>query len=242
MSWNPKSIRLTLFGTGQEAKAPDVDFEKVVEAPFSNMQTLPNRVIQRDALVGPYRVVLVQHEIAQRLDLVVVVDQEATETSAARDVFSSTEEVDEIFVPMAERAIHGNASYLRLAIGAEYLALGPTRDVAYEALGTALPQQDLAGASDFRYQINRPRLSSRTGRLMINRLATWAVLQRSIKAFSLESRQLVDEGSPEFLALLTTDINSPATFGRSFDAEECAALAKEFLALSHEIASKGDVR
>ena len=79
-------------------------------------------------------------------------------------------------------------SLIRLAFGAVLFQPVDDRQTGYRRLAVYLPSVTLdpEGASDFLYQINRPRASSEITGLRINRLSKWSVALHGLAAFSFE--------------------------------------------------------
>ncbi len=102
---------------------------------------------------------------------------------------------------------------------------------------------DLDGASEFFYQINRPRPSATQIRgLRINRLMRWSVqvaqrMTLTLGAGGPEARTLGEEAA----CRLEFDINTTPDFG-VLPADHLGAVLQEMTELGREIAQKGDVR
>jgi hypothetical protein len=133
----------------------------------------------------------------------------------------------------------------RVAFGAALVQPVDGLQVGYARLQPYLGRMrpDLDGASDFFYQINRPR-TSRSGveGLAINRLTRWTVqvaqrMTLTIAPGGADTRSLGEETA----CRLELDINTAADFGE-LPPTSLEVLLGELIALGREIAERGDIR
>ena len=134
----------------------------------------------------------------------------------------------------------------RLAFGA--ILLQPVENVP---AGYGLIQKylhrlhpDLDGASDFSYQINRPRRSgTQVVELTINRLMRWSVQVTQRMVITMTGGGAVSRSLGEDAACrLELDINTAPDFPALLPAEHLTAILHEMMEFGREIAQKGDVR
>ncbi|MCI0545791.1 MAG: hypothetical protein L0027_00725 [Candidatus Rokubacteria bacterium] len=119
-------------------------------------------------------------------------------------------------------------------------------DGGYRLLDRYLPHVVLdPEASDFSYQINRPRLSSApVNGLRINRLMKWSVarVQRMSISPGTERATVAPLGPMQFACRLEFDVNTASDNERTLPASSIPAILDELIGLAQEIASQGDVR
>ena len=132
---------------------------------------------------------------------------------------------------------------VRLAFGAVLFQPVDDRSTGYRRLAVYLPSVTLdpEGASDFLYQINRPRESTSgiTG-LRTNRLSKWSVALHGLTAFSVEPAAITM--SPPLAACrLELDINTTPDFQGELARQQLPRVFHELVHLGQEIASEGDV-
>lgn len=137
----------------------------------------------------------------------------------------------------------------RLAFGLVATCPLPTKEASYALLSTMLPSARLEGASEFTYQINRPRKSKSIDGLLINRLSRWtaaAVVGLRMQVTSPGTGPSDGVVSTVRLPLNYTtrvelDINSDADHRTPILADMSRPLFDEFVELSIELLGKGDV-
>jgi hypothetical protein len=155
------------------------------------------------------------------------------------DVITSLSKVVSPWLPLAP-------DVKRLAFGATLLQ--PVENVrsGYGLIQNYLQRfhPDLEGASDFLYQINRPRPSgTHLPGLSINRLMRWSVqvakrVMLTLGGEGAATRTLGDEAA----CRLELDINTAPDFPGLLPGYQLALLLQETTDLGREIAEKGDVR
>jgi hypothetical protein len=136
-----------------------------------------------------------------------------------------------------------DTSLVRLAFGIVLVQPAENKEDAYKLLSKYIPYEiPLEEASDFLFQINRPRnTKSGISNLKINRLSKWSVLM-----FQQEITDLTNPksryNSPELFSVrLELDINSSGDYEDELATESFAKLFQEFIELGQEIASNGDL-
>jgi len=138
----------------------------------------------------------------------------------------------------------------RFAFGLVALHQQPTKKASYLELAELLGNASLrlSAASDFMYQINRPRASKSVRGLTINRLSRWTSvgvqgLRLQITASPSTSPETsVSPASPGLHATrVELDINSSFERHDTISAELRGPLLDEFIELAGELLSSGDV-
>lgn len=132
----------------------------------------------------------------------------------------------------------------RIAFAPSYFMPTETRMSGYKLLDKYLPKVEIdpENSSDFLYQINRARESKVVNHLLINRLTKWRVVQyQSIIPQNMKGVHLELSTNKEYSLSLEMDINSQANYKQEFDLETQRKLFNEFIELSREILSSGDV-
>ncbi len=131
----------------------------------------------------------------------------------------------------------------RMAFGAKVFTPVDGQQTAYRLLADYLPavQLDPEGMSDFLYQINRPRVSSRWDGLRLNRLSKWSASLTRLDTLALDSGEIRGlPGGAWFACNLELDINTDAAFEGEFSGEELCPLFQELVDLGIEIANRGE--
>ena len=98
----------------------------------------------------------------------------------------------------------------------------------------------LYGASDFVYQISRPRASLVVPDLSIDRLGRWSVAQAHRTAIDAHTGR-AGRQPLHLAATLETEVSADAG-AQQFPSESLALLYKELVRLSVEISEEGDIR
>jgi len=129
----------------------------------------------------------------------------------------------------------------RIAFGAILLHSVATVEEGYGYLAGLLPELriDPTGSSDLIYRINRPRASQMVDGLRVNRVSHWSVLgfRRLAVGPSLQTHV-----EPADLATrLVLDVNTAPDFADALPPRSYPTVVDELIALSAEIAVRGDV-
>ncbi|MEK7807508.1 MAG: hypothetical protein AAB571_00430 [Chloroflexota bacterium] len=133
----------------------------------------------------------------------------------------------------------------RLALGVIVLLPVESAEKGYQRLLDYLPsiKIDVAGSSDFLYQINRPRRSKiLADNLEINRLSKWSVNILGHAQIGIDGGvpQLQQEGET-FACRIELDINTSAKFKGVLPQEKLQPLLDELDTLALEILREGDI-
>ena len=132
----------------------------------------------------------------------------------------------------------------RLAVGSTLLTPGPSLHETYTVLASYLPGilLDQVDAPDFTFRINRRRTSTKSPTLIINRLATWSIVQgQSVEIAASSGGQTSQSNAVQYAANLELDINTAPVAPRSIPRDRSRALLDELIELAIEITDKGDV-
>ncbi len=130
---------------------------------------------------------------------------------------------------------------IRLALGS--ILHIPTQNAAeaYRTLGVLLPdvKVPIEGASDFLFQINRPRMSRVLDGLQLNRLSKWSTARMQLRIQVAGSNKAMDLNPPLTACRLELDLSTPAD--REAPLQDVVGIWRELSQLGQEIAEKGDV-
>jgi len=134
----------------------------------------------------------------------------------------------------------------RLAFGAVLLLPVGSLSAGYKKLVPLLPSVELKTekASDFMYQINRPRNShSGVPGMEINRLSKWSVATTFGVGFwfSPKGVETTHREEEQFACRLEIDINTRPSEYQPLPKEKSNTLLEELAELGKEIATKGDI-
>lgn len=127
----------------------------------------------------------------------------------------------------------------RLAVGLILLgeAYAEKAD-AFRSLARFLPDVKLdPAASDFLYQINRPRLSA-SSTFGINRLSQWSIIRMLDVQVDGDGRSTIPRS--EYRRRVALDVNTSPEFSGVFRPDQQGSVLHELLGLALEIASMGD--
>src|SRR5438445_5663899 len=174
MPWHARSLRLTAF------PMPGSDLS---QAP--NWQGLvgqaPEATVSRAGQVvetGPLRpgVLQLAKQGPLRADLVLSAVPNPEGPDPELPALGVVQDAVAVFGPFAETFLHGSPPLQRIAFGADLVYPRQSRDEAYRYLTEAIrgARIDLDGASEFLYQINRPRESALLRGVRLNRLSKWS--------------------------------------------------------------------
>jgi hypothetical protein len=145
-----------------------------------------------------------------------------------------------VFGNYAEAFLTGAPDLQRVAFGAELFLSQPSRDDTYRYLGEALrgARVQLDGATDFIYQINRPRASTVLDDAMINRLGKWSASQWQIMFEQGAAHRAI--GTEGYANNLTLDVNTAAEYGGPIPRDSLLNVYRELVTHGREIAERGD--
>lgn len=130
----------------------------------------------------------------------------------------------------------------RIAFGA--VLLKPVEDLhaGYMLLKDYLPFLNIDNLSDFRYRLNRKRISQIVADLSLNCLRQWSVVELKSVNFNVNPNVeiRVQPNSYGFALRLELDINSPAEFDGNISNSVAPELFEELIGLGLELAEMGE--
>jgi hypothetical protein len=245
MSWNARSLRLTIFMTPDAGpKASGLNWEELTG---DRPENITNRGDQQQLQEGPYLAgrLLLQKQLPGRVDVVYAAFQVPDQTVADIPVATlgpletACETMRGIALKMFEKLSGGCT---RFALGAEMVSPAQTSLDAYKQLVEHMGSATFAfeGGQEFMYQINRPRDSKVEPGLKLNRLTRWNA--SSWQVFQLTGGAQVLQGLVRIGAVITTDLSTDEQRSDPLPAEKMPALYDELCALNTEIRDKGDIK
>jgi len=141
-------------------------------------------------------------------------------------------------------------STIRLAYGVVLLEPVENREKGYLRITEYVPavKIDPRGSEDFFYQINRPRESTTTKGMRLNRLSKWSVASFQPVRFSIGIAQNQPQplvyshgGTPAMACRAEFDLSTAAGFLQELPHDMLPSIFNELVALGSEIAQFGDV-
>lgn len=246
--WKVESLRITGFTRSNWPEPAETLWAEVVGAPPDLINQRPRESLSNvEGTFEAARLVLVREP--RRTDFFWSVERDASKPFSEYPAVGGFPNASILFLPLAKKWLSRKMEISRLAWGGVLVLPVTDREEGYKKLSRFLPQLkiDASGSSDLGYQINRPRLSKAIQGLRINRLCKWSVALARRLAIGLVISQDSAEavGGPEgpgFSACrLEFDINSEAARKEPFSGNQLASLLDEFVALSTEIADRGDI-
>lgn len=239
-TWQAESLRLTCFpSSAKEFKVEDLWQKIIGEPPENTIVRAREGFRQDDGHFNGRKVVLGTQPI--RIDWLLGPSEQDGETT-----IGTFQENLDLFLELMSRWLKISPPLRRLAFGTILAFPVDSRKSGYERLGNYLPnvKLDPIGASDFLYQINRPRVSqSQIPELMINRLTKWSVLKRGLARFELspDSQVSLLPSSETLSCRLELDINTSGDYQNDLPLDKLTTIFNELVDLTKEISLKGDV-
>jgi len=135
---------------------------------------------------------------------------------------------------------------LRLALGCVLHFPVPNREDGYRLLNSFLHEVEVdpVRSSDFVFQINKPREStSGIPGLIVNRLMKWAIATSFVAFLQFTPEPLSSQRTTQasFDCRLELDINNSPEYREPLPNDRLLSLLNEFISLSTEIGSEGDI-
>ena len=254
-SWEPELLRLTGFTIGE------VDGESW----WPEVTAAPLEQEARNLREGTYQATgrltgddgeenVLNLQLAQgRIDWLQTPSQEL-ESVAEWRTMGSLESTLPAFIALLQPWLSRvDADFKRMALGVVARRTVESRDIGFRILSEYLPFDLPGDASDFLYQINRPRESRALGDgSLVNRLQKWSVV--SLKRVELTLGQglgATGEPGPSAEVIRPTtlghgcrlelDINTAAEREEPLPRERRVDILEELAELALEIASQGDI-
>src|SRR5204863_8813113 len=126
----------------------------------------------------------------------------------------------------------------RLALGVLLAEPTATKETGYARLRHFIDVVPEGEATDFVYQVNRPRRSTVGVPDFVNRLAKWSVAQMQLVLLTAGAAPASAE--PVSFVSLDLDVNTPAEFGGPIPPASVGAVLDDLWAGALEIATVGD--
>lgn len=239
MVWRALSIRVTIFPT---PRSPDwyLQWADVVGAGEPEGRTTPVQRVET-APFGVGRIQLRQ-QLPPKVDLVYLPSTSPDAAAPTPDV-GPFEDAFVAFLEPATRLLNAPLPVTRLAIGTQLSRTVANVQEANEILAGHIRNTrfDLGGASDFLYQINRPRESRILPGLVLNRLVKWQTVQWRVLTLEPGSGRQYEEPR-DFAAVLELDLNTQGERETPLPAALLPSLLDELKTFAREIAEQGDIR
>jgi hypothetical protein len=240
--WSPTAIRLTAFLSPNQDPIKQNWWEEIFTSPPENRNTKPRTLEQTDE--GAFENGKVTLNLTQgRIDWLYNATESGTENFQFAMLGTFQENLD-IFIEIVDKwfALPSLPSLQRLAFGTVLLHPVNSLVEGYDLLEGFLPSIKIntKNASDFLFQINRPRPSkTNISGLEINRVAKWAVL--SLNASILKPNSPVVNVPEIFAAHLELDINTSQRYKENIPTDKLSNIFIEMVDLGKEITQKGDI-
>ena len=145
------------------------------------------------------------------------------------------------FLNIMRKGIQISCNISRLAFGAVLLRWVDTMDSAYSELSHFLPDvrlEGLANASDFFYQINRPRQSEVIQDVTVNRLSKWSV--QIFDTITVAGGSAPKMKTAQLACRLEVDINTAPQQVLHIHKDQTQSLFEELVRLGYGISNAGD--
>jgi hypothetical protein len=248
--WQCESLRLSALWSSPEGAESALSWESVVGAPPEVRESQPRQGTTRDA--GPINdgaTILELRTAPGRADWLLL--PAISTTMLTSTTFPNVGNVDEALhqceTLLFEKAAR-SYSVPRFALGLTAIYPAADRDASYALLTKKLKtiRPDLVGASEFLYQINRPRQSKAVPGLTINRLSRWGsvVLTGVIMPQAPNVAQSFSHAIPSkqiHAMRAELDLNSGLEQQTPIRPDDRLELLRELARLGPEILADGDV-
>ena len=238
--WSVEDLRLTIFYPG------DVDTSNLWE---QSMGDRPERrderpregIVQQQGEAGGNQLLLITR--ALRLDWTVLPSPATDPGIRATPILVDLNQAMSILQKALRKSLRSVRVVHRLAFGASLGQEVPNPSEGMSRLSKYLPRLELEerGVSDFIYQINRRRQSSRVPHAQLNRVARWSVEQiigGEVRITHAQAPQV--QSSTAFTNRLRLDVNTiPET--NAIATDRIPGLFDELVEIACRVASEGDV-
>ena len=239
--WSVDHLRLTVF------HPPGFQTSELWELlmrvrPESIEERPRDGVVQQQGEADGNRLLLVTH--AERLDWTFVPNPTVSHGTNTPPVLLDPNQAVRKLQEALDISLRSVKQVNRLAFGVllGQQVVNPSEGMSQ--MSKYLPHMDLEerGGSDFIYQVNRRRRSSRVPHVQLNRLARWSLEQfisGGIRIAPAQAPQLQQSGSG-FVSRLLLDINT-APENNAIAVERMPGLFVELINLACKVATEGDV-
>ena len=239
--WNVEHLRLTIFHPS------GVDTLNLWErlmgvAPESRDERPREGVVQQQGEAGGNRLLLITR--TDKFDWIVMPNPASAPGSMAPPILVDINQAMTLMQEALKISLQSVRVVDRLALGAllGQQVADPTEGMS--RLSKYLPRLELEerGVSDFVYQINRRRQSSRVPHAQLNRVARWSseqIIGGQVRITRAQPPQ-VQSSTPGFINRLLLDVNTvPGTSAIAPD--KFSGLFVELVEIACKVASEGDV-
>ena len=239
--WNVEQLRLTIF------HPPGVDTLNLWEQsmgvrPESRDERPREGIVQQQGEAGGNRLLLITH--AERLDWTIVHNPATAPGIMSTPILVDLNQAMTILQGALRISLQSVRVVHRLAFGALLGQQVTNPSEGMSRLSKHLPRLELEerGVSDFIYQINRRRQSSRVPHAQLNRVARWSLEQiigGEVRITPTQAPQ-VQSSRTGFINRLLLDVNTvPETSAIAHD--RISGLFVELVEIACKVASEGDV-
>ena len=246
-AWQVESLRMTVFlSPTVQVPATPTWWKDLVGEPAETQNALPRQKVWREE--GPFErgKLAVAVQFSRRIDWLYLATDPPEGGQEEPPTLGSFPEVLTSFSRLMIRWFQSDASpsVQRLAFGSTLIQPVDNQQIGYQQIAAYLPHfsLNLEGASDFFFQINRPRTStSGISDLRINRLSKWSVpiwAMTEIPATPEMGFRVRQRGA---LCRLELDINTAPDFPGDLPQERLSQIFEELASLGQEIAREGDI-
>ena len=241
LDWQVQTLRVTAF----PIDFPHMDegwWDKLIPEPPEERVSRPKEGINEEN--GPFENgKLILRTQPARIDWIYTVDSEKSQGLPNLGSFYNTEYS---FFDVVRKWLTIYHNIKRLAFAPILLYPVPNKIEGYRLISNYLPfvELDPVNSSDFFYQINRPRISTGSPPLMINRLSKWSVAKMQLFKIELsgleKARPTILEAS--YACRLELDINSSPEGIDQLLIEKLVPLFDELYSIANEISLDGDIK
>lgn len=238
MPWQARLVRVTAF-VGPAAQADDIPKWATLIGSPAEAKTIRLGLTHEEGSFRRGRLAVVA-QAGVRADIVyaAAIDPQI----GALQMLGGLSEAFSDVVPIANRFLEECPETSRVALGA--ILLEPTNSLqsAHEFLNTRVKSTrfNFDGASDFLYQINRPRPSKTLGNLSINRLSKWAAVRMTLVQQDPSAGTTVPLTETN-AASLELDLSTDSSWHGALSVSQRFSLFTELLALGAELSESGDI-
>jgi hypothetical protein len=243
--WAADQVRLTVFPMPGGRVPSDEWWQYVTDSEPDEITINPKTrsgVIQGSW--GPGKLILKTEP--ERIDWILVpADQDLAEFAAVNEFPSLGSACEAIarFSVIAERWLGREdiPDLARIAFGATFVHPEPDRRTGYLRLPDYLPVRVDPESSDFLYQINLPRLDSRSGveGLRLNRLSKWGVAGHKLVSVVAPAQGQIQTSPTVFATRVELDVNTVPDFPGPISRAHLVDLYRELVSAGQSVVANG---
>ena len=244
--WEVEYLRATTFISPQ-----DIDeiieyawWEKTIGSkPKEDHINYQQRVREQKGMLDNNRLIMLSQ--LDRIDWTVMIEKQDSDKPLGIPTIGSLSDALESFLRVVKKWLDVGPTMNRLALGA--VLIRPVTDIqtGYKEILRFLPdlRLDHAGISNFSYQINRPRESTSSVGIKINRLSKWSVMQTGTLEIRMNASETPTSMSKQGQSAcrLGLDINT-APPNKDISKDDVWPIFEELVRCGREIAREGDIQ